>query len=452
MHIIIMILLISVLIIIHELGHFFTAKIFKIKVDKFAIGLPFGPTLFEKKIGETTFLIHACLFGGYVSFPDDDKENPLPKDSPERFNNKPTYQKAIVVSAGVIANVLCAIVLVAFTAFAWGKLPTGESAIYVNEIIAPQESLIYTSGLQKGDKINTINGIKITSFYELNRIAQYSKTHDGKTSNENIAKNLEQIYKLNNLKEHFTAGDEIFLPKPIEEAPLYITKEQIMGLDKMPYDDVVLSEEQIDLRNKIYNKESFVTDKDISAKEIAIALSDTFKPINMTVIRNGEEVIIKPFYSNKDGIMGIQNQIEELYSPTTSVKSGLVNSYKYLYINTKLMIQGLASIFTGKIPMKDLHGIVAITKIGGNVIEHQGIYKGLLLTAIISLNLAIVNLLPIPALDGGHLFFMFLEKITGRKFEEATLDKISSFGFYFLVFLMIVILFNDIWALIQKTI
>ena len=73
-----------------------------------------------------------------------------------------------------------------------------------------------------------------------------------------------------------------------------------------------------------------------------------------------------------------------------------------------------------------MHGIVAITKIGGNVIEHQGIYKGLLLTAIISLNLAIINFLPFPALDGGHVFFMTLEKITGRKISEETLEKITS--------------------------
>ena len=113
---------------------------------------------------------------------------------------------------------------------------------------------------------------------------------------------------------------------------------------------------------------------------------------------------------------------------------------------------GLGSIFTGKVPLKDMHGIVAITKIGGNVIEHQGIYKGLLLTAIISLNLAIINFLPFPALDGGHVFFMTLEKITGRKISEETLEKISSIGFYFLLFLMVIILFNDIWALITKAI
>ena len=78
MNLIIMLLLISVLIIVHELGHFLSAKLFKIKVDKFGIGLPIGPTLYEKQIGDTKFLIHAFLLGGYVSFPDDDENCELP--------------------------------------------------------------------------------------------------------------------------------------------------------------------------------------------------------------------------------------------------------------------------------------------------------------------------------------------------------------------------------------
>ena len=100
MNVIIMILLISFLILIHEMGHFMAAKAFKIKVDKFGFGLPFGPVLFRKQIGETEFLIHALLLGGYVSFPDDDVNSELPEDSPERFQNKPIYQKAERRSTG----------------------------------------------------------------------------------------------------------------------------------------------------------------------------------------------------------------------------------------------------------------------------------------------------------------------------------------------------------------
>ena len=85
MSIIIMILLLSLLILVHEAGHFFAARAFGIKVDKFGFGLPVGPTLFSKKVGDVEVLVHAFLLGGYVSFPDDEKNCDLPKDSPERF-------------------------------------------------------------------------------------------------------------------------------------------------------------------------------------------------------------------------------------------------------------------------------------------------------------------------------------------------------------------------------
>ena len=195
--------------------------------------------------------------------------------------------------------------------------------------------------------------------------------------------NLKEIYNLNNLKENFKKGEKIFLPQPIAEEMLIATKNQLIGLDKMPKDPVQLSEEQIVLRDKIQGKKFFITDKDISAKEIATAISDTYKPIYITVLRNNEEVKLNPIIADKNGIMGVENKIEELYTPTTNFKSGIVNSYIYLKTNTQYMLMGLGSIFTGKVPLKDMHGIVAITKIGGNVIEHQGIYKGLLLTAII---------------------------------------------------------------------
>ena len=85
MSIIIMLILLSILILVHEAGHYLAARMFGIKVDKFGFGLPIGPTLWEKQCGDTKILVHAFLLGGYVAFPDDDKENPLPEDSPDRF-------------------------------------------------------------------------------------------------------------------------------------------------------------------------------------------------------------------------------------------------------------------------------------------------------------------------------------------------------------------------------
>ena len=179
MSVIIMLLLLSVLILVHEAGHFYAAKFFKMKVDKFGFGLPIGPTLFEKKVGETTILIHAFLLGGYVSFPDDEKDCPLPKDSPERFLNKPLYQRAVVVSAGVVANIVCAFVLVFLTAFIWGYLPSGDYEVYIKDFATP-ESLNY--GFEKNDKIIEVNGAKIKNVYALTNFVKTSKKNDGRFS------------------------------------------------------------------------------------------------------------------------------------------------------------------------------------------------------------------------------------------------------------------------------
>src|SRR4051812_39331205 len=104
--ILMMLIFISVLIIAHELGHFFVARRCGIKVERFGFGLPFGPTLWSKKIGDVEYCIHACLFGGYVAFPDDDPDNELAKDSPERFENKPLASRFAVMVAGVTVNAI----------------------------------------------------------------------------------------------------------------------------------------------------------------------------------------------------------------------------------------------------------------------------------------------------------------------------------------------------------
>ena len=456
MNIIIMILLISFLILIHELGHFMAAKAFKIKVDKFGFGLPFGPVLFRKQIGETEFLIHALLLGGYVSFPDDDVNSELPEDSPVRFQNKPVYQKAIVVSAGVVANVICAIFLVMLTALIWQKLPAGKYDIEIAKIIAPKDAAVHKSGLQKEDKIYKINGSLITLPYQVNKYAALSKKYDGKISPGTYAETLENLKKINtNIKsenEPLKKGVKIQLTAVKDEPALHLSQDVLMGLGKYKEKLLTLDTKQIKLRDSIQGKKEFVSDGATSLSDIAYALSDTKRPMNFTVIRNGREINLKPIYSDENGTIGIQQKITEVLIPTKTPGKIITASCDYVWTNTELMIVGLVKLFTGQIPMQDLHGIVAITKLGGDVIEHQGLFKGLLLTAIISLNLAIINLLPIPALDGGHLLFLTIEKIKGKPLDEKTIEKIGNIGFSFLLILMFLIIFNDIFALITKKI
>ena len=453
MSVIIMILLIGLLILVHELGHLGAALLFKVKVDKFGIGLPIGPTLWERKVGNITLVVHAFLFGGYVSFPDDDKDSDLPKNSPDRLMNKPIWQRAIIFSAGVIANVICAYVLVLLTAALWHNMPSGKFDIYVNDIIAPKEASVWTSGLKKGDKIIEINGSEINSKYGLNLYALYSASFDGKTDKVLPEQNYEQLKKLNPAFKE----DEIIPQGLIVKIPAQIQKEEkikpsqnvLNAIELYKPDEVKLSENQIKLRDKIQDKKFIETDGTFTLKDLAFALSDNQRPLDIKVLRNGEIVALKTVYSDKEGLIGITIDRKEKLIPITGVKSAFSASYNYLYNETKSMLIVLKQLFTGKIPLKNMHGVVLITKMGGDIISTEGIFYGILLTAVISMNLAILNILPIPALDGGHLLFLLIEKIQGKPVDEEISNKIMTVFFSLLILLLVFVLFNDIYVLVK---
>lgn len=453
MSVIIMILLIGLLILVHELGHLGAALLFKVKVDKFGIGLPIGPTLWEKKVGNITLIVHAFLFGGYVSFPDDDKDSNLPQNSPDRLMNKPIWQRAIIFSAGVIANVICAYVLVLLTAALWHNMPSGKFDIYVNDIVAPKEASVWQSGLKKGDKIIEVNGSQVNTKYGLNLYALYSASFDGKTNEGLAEKNCEYLKKLNpayTKDEIIPEGLIVKIPEQIQkEEKVVLSRNVLNAVELYKPDETKLSDEQIKLRDKAKDQKFIETDGTFSLKDLAYALSDSERPLDIKVLRNGKVVALKTVYSDKDGLIGITLDRKEVLIPITGVKSAFSASWNYLYNETKSMIIVLKQLFTGKIPLKNMHGVVLITKMGGDIISSEGIFYGILLTAVISMNLAILNILPIPALDGGHLLFLLIEKIQGKPVDEEIANKIMTVFFSLLILLLVFVLFNDIYVLVK---
>ena len=453
MSIIIMILLLSVLILVHEAGHFLAAKAFKMKVAKFGFGLPIGPTLWEKQVGDVKVLVHAFLLGGYVAFPDDDKELDLPKDSPDRFLNRPIYQRLVVVSAGVFANIVCAFVFVLLTALLWGHMPSGKYDVYINQIVAEKDQSVWVSGLEKGDKIIKVNGNEINSSYGLLAYTQLSKENDGKADEELIEENFNNLKRLNPAyqKDEIIPEDIVIqLPSQKKEKEITLSKNILKGFQKYEDKQLSLNENQKKLRDEIKNKSYLTSDGTITLNDVAFALSDNVRPLNITVLRDGKEINLKPIYPNENGQIGVQLDVKEILIPTKGIKSAVITSGKYLYDQTYMLLYGLYQIVTGKIPLKDLHGIIAITKVGGDIIDNSGFFSGLLLIAIISLDLAIVNFLPIPALDGGHVMFLLIEKLRGKPLDEEAVDKIGTIGFMFLILLMIFVIFNDIFVLFTK--
>ena len=209
-----------------------------------------------------------------------------------------------------------------------------------------------------------------------------------------------------------------------------------------------MSEKEINLRDKIENNTTYKTETSTTLNELANAISDSYKPLDITVDRGGSEIEFKNIISPKEGVLGLSLSSVDIYKDVRGVKNILKDSYNYMASSTKYMCYGFKQLVTGKIPASEMHGIIAIAKIGSDIIQYQGMLNGLLLTALISINLAIINLLPIPALDGGHLMFIIIEKIIGRPLNEGAIENISKIFFILLIFLMVLILFNDIWALI----
>ena len=453
MSILIMILLLSLLILVHEAGHFLTAKLFGMRVDKFGFGLPIGPTLFKTKIGEVEILVHAFLLGGYVAFPDDDKECDLPEDSPERFSNRPIYQRALVISAGVIANVLCAFFLVLLVA-TWTKhLPSGEYNIYTASISAKKEASILQSGLEIGDKILSANGCDIKNVYSFVTIVKNSAKNNGIVSQGTISENYNMLKALNpGLEKNEIIPAEIAVRLPQMPAVDIITMDKYaaMGAKIFKKEGVRLSDNLIKLGNSISGKSVYMSEGNYSLNDIATAISDGAHPINLTVKRGDSIIKLKPIYPDKEGLIGIGLKAEQIMIDTKNPISAAINSTKYLCHNTYVMIYSLGQLFTGNIPFKEMHGVVAITKIGSDMIDKTGKSSGILLAALISMNLAILNILPIPALDGGHLLFLLVEKIMRIPIDEKIVEKISTVFFTLLIILMVFVIFNDITLIINR--
>ncbi len=461
---IIMILLISLLILVHEIGHFIAARICGIRVTRFGIGMPIGPGWKLFKLGKTTFYIHAFLFGGYVSFADDEKnfqeekkdsdieeDEILPGDSDELYENKTIAQKFFVVSAGVLMNIVFAVILVVFCAIYYQKLPASAQNIYVSSFSKEVTSNAEALGVKQGDKFDEINSQKINSLYQLIFFAKNSKLFDDYAQESLIEENLKELKKLNpTIKDEIKKGQTLALPETKPENPLNVNKNVLLGLEKYKKDGVELNEIQTNLRNELYSKKTHTFNTNTSLKDVAIALSDTYKPLNIKFIREGKEIIIRNIIVQKQGLLGILLKAEDIYTPTKTPKDIIVKSFDYIYTTTSTMLFSLWQLVSGKVSASDMHGVIAVVKVGGDIIASKGMLNGILLTAMISINLAIMNFLPIPALDGGHVMFLIIEKLTGKKPNKELSEKINNFFFMLLIILMISICYNDIFALVTK--
>ena len=358
------ILILSVLVLVHESGHFFVAKIFKIKVEEFGFGLP--PRAFGIKRGETVYSINWLPIGGFVKLYGEDeagagsvKINPSSggkkskvKDPGRAFFARPAWQRAIVIVAGVVMNFILAVILISYLFSAVG-VPVPGNKVVITQIV--KNSPADKAGLVNGDVIQSVNNVKVK---EANQLISETKKH---------------------------LGEKITLE--VKDPKSNVKKIQITPRKEYP---------------------------------------KTEGPMGIAIAQN-VEVKKYPWYS----------------APILGTAEALAESW--------MIVSGLGLIlyqllFFGSVP-GGVAGPVGIAQLTGQFVQ-IGIYAVLSFVSLLSLNLAILNILPFPALDGGRLFFIIIEMITGRKVNQRFEGYAHAIGMAVLLGLIALVTLHDVFRLI----
>lgn len=344
------IIVLGLLIIVHEFGHFILAKLFKVKVLKFSIG--FGPKMFGRTFGETEYLVSAFPLGGYVKMFGEQSDEEIPVEEEGRsFSAKPVWQRFLIVAAGPVSNLLFAVFLF-FMIFAIAGLPTPVDNTVIGAVSA--DSPAAHAGLEIGDRIISINGRETDKWLE---VADSIANSNG---------------------------------EPVE-----------------------LMIERQGKRLKITGHPEVSPSRNIFGEEI-----------------------------EKRYMLGISRSEEVTYEKISllqAIKGGFAQTWSLIY----LTIMGIVKMIQAVIPASELGGPIMIAQLAGKQME-AGWINLVYFMGLISVNLGILNLLPIPILDGGHLMFFSYEALLRRPMSQKAMEICQQIGLVILVSLMVFVFYNDI--------
>jgi regulator of sigma E protease len=440
------IIVLGVLIFFHEFGHFLIARLFGVGVEKFSLG--FGPRLIGKKIGITDYRLSAIPLGGYVKMVGEEPDAEIdPKDLHLSFTHKHVVKRMLIVAAGPVFNILLA-TLIFFVFFSI----TGIDDIKPVIRHVQKDSVAQKAGLQVNDRIVTVDDTNVDAWYDIDEAMADSK---GKTLVLGVVRN-DTVLKIDvnpELKQgtdllgdtisYYGIGISAFpeLMAIVGDVTAGFPAEKA-GLIK---DDQIISINGIPIENW-RQMQSIISSS--SGAELTLS------------VKRGEEVLkvnLAPQYVENKNHLG---EVEKRYLIGISTKpisipeedqvtkrlnpiKAVVESINRTYSICVLMVRSVVKIISGSIPKENLGGPIMIAKLAGDQAK-QGFDKLVQFIAFISINLAIINLLPIPVLDGGHLLFFLIEAIKGRPVSIKVREMAQQVGLFILILLMILVFYNDI--------
>ena len=497
------IIVIGILIFVHEFGHFIVAKKTGVTVEKFSLG--FGPKLIGFERGGTQYMLSAVPLGGYVKMKGENPDEGLTND-PGEFGSRSVGVRAAIVAAGPFMNFMLSFLIMPFVFLIGIQVPTylGEKPV-VQWVV--QNSPSGQAGLQKGDVILAVDNENVDTWKMFNALTQINPdksfrikfVRDGRTAEATIQPPsqtaasgglgvfhlipprvaavvpdspasrsglqpedvVEEIagspvshwIELSDAIRNFT-GDELSLVIRRNEQRLVFSVQP-----EMVVDEVIKNSAAEAAQVRVGDRITSINGKDPSRYKDAL-LRGTFpadeKKLDLHIIRDGSRSIMSmPLpasgdsglrVSGKIGIVPAENLTFQRYGPLSAIKEG----FKQAWEMTTLTVWALGKLLSLDVSFKTLGGPIMIAKMTGTAAK-SGLASLIIFTAFLSMNLSILNLLPVPILDGGHLLFFLIEFIIRRPLGTKSMEMAQKVGLVLLILLLITVTYNDILrALPQK--
>lgn len=432
-----LLLSLSILVILHEIGHYVPAKLFKARVEKFYLFFDPWFSIFKKKVGDTEYGVGWLPLGGYVKISgmiDEsmDKEQMKKPPQPWEFRSKPAWQRLIIMLGGVTVNVILAFVIYSFSLVIWGEkyLPS-EKATYGIHC----DSLALAAGFQDGDMIYSIDGSKVERFAREN----------GSLHSEMIQKLILDDAKIITVLRN---GKQLNVPFTEEVKNAVLAKTPLFS-PNIPFIIGGFSEGSVIEKAgaKVGDRIIKINDQPMGFAGDVIAYTPSLKGDSAKVVvdRSGQEYLFHVFL--EEGVMGVQLQpfskLYDLENEQYNALSVLPAAFKKTQSEISNYLKQFKLI---KKSPESVGGFISIGSIFPPVWDWQRFWS---LTAFLSIMLAVLNLLPIPALDGGHVMFLLYEVVTRRKPNEKVMEYAQTLGVILLLGLVLYANGNDIFKLLS---
>ena len=434
---------VGVLITFHEFGHFWVARFFDVKILRFSIGI--GRSIYTKRFGkdQTEFSIGFLPLGGYVKMLDDREGKVVEEEKKREFNSKPIWQRFSIVLAGPVFNFIFAIFIYSII------YSIGVNAL--KPIIGDVEpsSISEESGFVKGQKILSINGAKTPTWPTvIDSLVKH--TISGKTVNivlESDSKKQNLSLDLSKIKI-----DKISDGKLLNELGLSVIKLKIPPIIGMIEENGPAKASGLHKNDKIIAVNGNLIES--WGEWVSIIRQNPNELLNTEVLRNNQTIYIEltPENFQADGTsigrIGAGPSInDELYDSYFTLEQyslhlAILRAFNKTWEMSVLTLKVLAKIITGDASVKNLSGPISIAKYAGQSAS-IGVIALLTFLAIVSVSLGVLNLLPIPLLDGGHLVYYIIELITGKPVSDAVQIVGQQIGLVLLLGLMGIALYND---------